>query len=81
MILPALLYSLACIVVGFMNVSDEEITYFCMPPTAFRLGALDFWVLTNLLICLLVVIIYTAAFVAAKKLGKRTRLEQRRKPS
>ena len=45
-----------------MNVSDEEIVYFCMPPSALRLGALDFWVLTNMFICLLVVVIYTAAW-------------------
>ena len=69
MTLPALLYSLACIVVGFLYISDEEIVYFCMPPNAFRLDALDFWVLTNMVICLLVVVVYVAAFVAAKKLG------------
>ena len=70
MTLPALLYSLVCIVVGFMNISDEEIVYYCMPPSAFRLDALNLWVMTNMLICLVVVVIYTAAFVAAKKLGK-----------
>ena len=69
MTLPALLYSLACIVLAFVNISDEEIVYFCIPPSAFRLYALDLWILTNMLICLSVIVIYAAAFVAAKKLG------------
>ena len=71
MTLPALFYSFTCIVVGFMNVSDEEIVYYCMPPNAFRLDALNFWVATNMLISVLVIVVYTAAFVAAKKMGTR----------
>ena len=78
MTLPAVFYSLACIVVGFVNISDEEIVYYCMPPSAFRLDALNFWVMTNMLICLLVVVIYTAAYVTARKLGKRVSLKNER---
>lgn len=69
MCLPAVLYGLACCSVGYQHMTYEYKVYLCMPPTAFAGPSLDFFVGTNMIICLAVVVVYATAYVVARKMG------------
>lgn len=67
---PAVLYGVMCVVVAYLNIDYHSTVYICMPPTAFAGPSLPVWVMSNLLICLTVVIVYSCAYIKASRMGE-----------
>lgn len=74
---PAVVYAVVCCALGFADTDYDTTIFYCMPPTAFAGKSLNFWILTNLLICasVVVVVVYSVAYVKAKRLGKQAQLQ------
>ena len=70
MCLPAFLYACSCALFAFFTRSHTATVYLCMPPTAMYKASQVYWIMSNLGICFLVIIIYSAALLAAHMSGE-----------
>ena len=70
MCLPAFLYACSCALFAFFTRSHTATVYLCIPPTAVYQASQVYWVVSNLCTCFLVIIIYSAALIAAHMSGK-----------
>jgi hypothetical protein len=69
MVVPTIICSGLITAIGFLYTSSDEVVLVCTPPTAVRGGALNIWLLTNLIINILVIFTYGKVFFWLRKQG------------
>ena len=67
MTFPSLFYAFGCLLIGFLYKSPDVTVFYCVPPKAFHGAVLHYWVLSHVVLCVMVLLVYTAVYVLARR--------------